>query len=330
MLSNPTTSLHARQRQHRRQNSTPSAFEGVKVQNLPNVNRRQAAGHRRGLSLDTRRQQQQPQQQITSPTARQDSTVSMSTNNTGLANTSQHRVLREAQQQRTQARPGPQHHHHHQQQQPQHYVSYGHNDPESFLISPHATPQTQRFDASCFETSSAPFDPYGEQLNMMMRKNQGSYGTNMSSSKDFDLFTAESPQSTPNYLNMPESPSNRAWMPDGAAPTIRRSTRRISDGIVDRVSKYENMSPEERPITPPNQNGNGMYPTSHLCNDIFHNADNSKLTTPLPQWKHPMTGLQSKMQDRPDSRTTMMAPWRRPSSRIVIAASTTCKTCSKT
>lgn len=256
MLSNPTTSLHARQRQHRRQNSTPSAFEGVKVQNLPNVNRRQAAGHRRGLSLDTRRQQ--PQQQITSPTARQDSTVSMSTNNTGLANTSQHHVLREAQQQRTQARPGPQQH----QQQPQHYVAYGHNDTENFLISPHGTPQTQRFDASCFDTSSAPFDPYGEQLNMMMRKNQGSYGTNMSSSKDFDLFTGESSQSTPNFLNVPESPSNRAWMSDGAAPTLRRSARRISDGIMDQVSKYENMSPGERPITPPNQNGNGMYLTT--------------------------------------------------------------------
>lgn len=102
---------------------------------------------------------------------------------------------------------------------------------------------------------------------MMMRKNQGSYGSNMSSSKDFDLFTTESSQSTPNYLNVPESPSNRAWMSDGAVPTLRRTTRRISDGIMDRVSKYENLGPEERPITPPNQNENGMR--SLLCKNAI-------------------------------------------------------------
>lgn len=248
MLSNPTTNLHSRQRQHRRQNSTPSAFEGVKAQNLPaNINRRQAAAHRRGLSLDTRRFQQ-----MTSPTtARQDNMVSMSTNNTGLANTSQHRVLREAQQQRTQARPGQ-----HPRQNP--YLAMRHGDTENFMISPNHTPHSQRFDASCFESSSAPFDAYGEQLNMMMQRNQGNYGNNLSSAKDFDLFAVENGQPMASYADIPESPS-QAWMTEGGNATIRRSARRISDGIMGRVAIFENMNGQEAqaPSTPPNQNENG-------------------------------------------------------------------------
>lgn len=252
MLSNPTTSLHARQRQHRRQNSTPSAFEGVKVPaTTANASRRQAAGHRRGLSLDTRQQQQQQHQQA----SRQDSMVSMSTNNTGLANIPQHRVLREAQQQRTQTRPGPQQQQ--QQQNQSHYASMAQDDSENFLISPHDTPQTQRFDASCFDNTPVPFDAFGEQFNMMLQKNQGSYGTNMSSAKDFDLFSGESAQSTPSYMNFAESPSENSWNQDGSVATIRKTARRISNGIMDRVSKYENLGEEtQRPSTPPNQNDN--------------------------------------------------------------------------
>ncbi len=247
MLSNPTTTLHSRQRQHRRQHSTPSAFEGVKAQNPPtSINRRQAAAHRRGLSLDTRRFQQ-----ITSPTTlRQDNMVSMSTNNTGLANTPQHQVLRESQQQRTQARPGQ-----HPNQNP--YLAMRHGDTENFMISPNHTPHSQRFDASCFESSSAPF-AYGEHLNMMMQRNQGNYGNNLSSAKDFDLFAVENGQSMPSYSNVPESPS-QAWMTDGRNATIRRSARRISDGLVSRVAIFENMNGQEvqDPSTPPNQNENG-------------------------------------------------------------------------
>lgn len=122
------------------------------------------------------------------------------------------------------------------------------------MISPNHTPHSQRFDASCFESSSAPFDAYGEQLNMMMQRNQGSYGNNLSSAKDFDLFAVENNQSMP----FPNSP-NQAWMADGGNATIRRSARRISDGIMDRVAIFENMNGEEAegPSTPPNQNENG-------------------------------------------------------------------------
>ncbi|XP_044717257.1 C2H2 transcription factor Swi5 [Hirsutella rhossiliensis] len=260
MLSNPTTGLHARQRQHRRQSSTPSAFEGVKIPTLPNANQqRQAAGHRRGLSLDTRRQQQ-----MASPTTRQDY---------------KHHVLREAQQQRLQARPGT-HHHHHQQQQrrppqpqqqqhqapppPPQYASMALGDRESYLMSPHATPQTNRFNpAPCFDTSSIPFNPYGAQLNLMMQKNQESFANNMGEAKEFELYTNESDLTTPTFVNFPESPSGQNWTPEDAS---RRNSRRISNGIVDRVHKYENMGMEgmQRPMTPPNQNGNNYYPPTPM------------------------------------------------------------------
>ncbi|ATY64276.1 C2H2 transcription factor Swi5 [Cordyceps militaris] len=236
MLSNPTTDLHPRQRQHRRQNSTPSVSE-VRSQNLhtplSNIsNRRRAAAHRRGLSLDTRRFQQM----LTPTTTQQDST---------------HRQLRETQQQRTQARPG-------QQPNQNPYLAMRHGDTENFVIPPNHAPYSQRFDASCFESSTAPFAPYAEQVNMMMQRNQGSYGTNLSSAKDFDLFTVENAQSMPSYAAIPESPS-QAWVADGGNATIRRSARRISDGIMDRVAIFESINSEEAqvPSTPPNQHEDG-------------------------------------------------------------------------
>ncbi|KAF4448348.1 SWI5-transcription factor, partial [Fusarium albosuccineum] len=142
MLSNPT-GLHARQKQHRRQNSTPTAFEGVKVPNLPNTTSQQRAAHRRGLSLDIRRQHNSA-----SPTTRQNY---------------MHHVLREAQQQRIQARPGTQQHP---------YANLALSGAENYLISPHGTPQTQRFDPSCFDPNSLSFDSYTTELNVMMSKGQ--------------------------------------------------------------------------------------------------------------------------------------------------------------
>src|SRR4051812_13338776 len=120
MLSNPRNNLHNRQRQHRRQNSTPTAFESVKVHDLPNIQRHGA--HRRGISLD-QRPRQFPQQDI--------NTVSIT--NQGYQTTPQH-ILRETQQQRL-ARPGQQ------------FQAYD-ND-ENYLNSPIVTPHRQSFDAGC-------------------------------------------------------------------------------------------------------------------------------------------------------------------------------------
>ncbi len=130
MLSNPPTvnhNLHSRQRMHRRQNSTPSAFEAVKIAPLPNLQQQQRAhlSHRRGLSLDTRRQQLSPT--TAAPTNRQDYATVSRTTNPGLATTSQH-VLREAQQQRI-ARPGP-------SQPSNNGFSISQADSENFLLSP--------------------------------------------------------------------------------------------------------------------------------------------------------------------------------------------------
>jgi regulatory protein SWI5 len=256
MLSNPPPSnLHARQRQHRRQNSTPTAFEAVKIPALPNVQHPRAGGHRRGLSLDTRRRTTTT---IPSPTTlRQEmNAVSMNTN-TGLATTpsSRHHVLREAQQQRIQARPGPQ-----QQQHPQVYANLASaNDHENYLISPHGTPHNQRFDPSCFDPAAVPFDQYNAQMSMVMQKNQANMGPAMGSGKDFELFAPDSAMSTPTFMNFHESPAAvQGWISDGDTNSTRRTSRRISNGIMDRVAKFETMGIDgsQRPITPPNQNAN--------------------------------------------------------------------------
>ncbi|KAM0195528.1 hypothetical protein ACHAPA_003004 [Fusarium lateritium] len=222
MLSNPT-GLHARQKQHRRQNSTPTAFEGVKIPTLPTTQRQTA--HRRGLSLDIRRQNS------SATTSRQNY---------------MHNVLREAQQQRIQARPGT--------QNP--YASLASTGNENFLLSPHGTPQTQRFDPSCFDPSSLPFDPYTD-LNVMMSKGQqAGYGDNMSGGKEFDIFNNDSAISTPSFIGFPsEGSSAQGWASEGDTSSAKRTVRRVSGGILDRVNKFENLD-TNRPATPPNQNLN--------------------------------------------------------------------------
>ncbi|KAJ6440972.1 C2H2 transcription factor Swi5 [Purpureocillium lavendulum] len=229
MLSQPTTRLHARQKQHRRQNSTPSAFEGVKMPALPNSSsQRQAAGHqhhRRGLSLDTRRQHHQ-----------QD-----------------HKQQQQQQQQQQ----------HHSSQQ--HYASaLASSDSENYLISPRDTPQSHRFDpASCFDAGAVPFGAYDAQLSLMMQKNQESYSSNMTDGKEFDLYTNDSALSTPTFMHFPDSPSGQGWSSEGAS---RRGSRRISNGIAERVTRFESMSMEElqRPMTPPNQNGSHQFPPTPM------------------------------------------------------------------
>ena len=93
-MSNPPSMLQQRQRIHRRQNSTPVAFEALKVPTLsPAVQRH--GSHRRGQSLDQR-----------SPTrgAKRQTGSKLSITNQGSATIGQ-QILREAQQQ-TLARPG--------------------------------------------------------------------------------------------------------------------------------------------------------------------------------------------------------------------------------
>ncbi|KAH8668638.1 hypothetical protein BX600DRAFT_261185 [Xylariales sp. PMI_506] len=263
MLSNPPPSgLQARHRQHRRQNSTPTAFEAMKIaSNLPNMHMHQQqhqgrprVSHRRGMSLDTRRQQ------MHSPTLRQEfhNTVSERTN-IGLNSTPQH-VLREAQQQRI-ARPG-----NHQQQAFANLASG-----EDYLISPHGTPQMQGFDGQVFDGLPATgdmnmsFNFYNAQMNALNRRDQENFSDSMTS-QDFELFPA-STMSTPTFVNFNESHSGApGWISDGESPSSRRNSRRISNGIMDRVVKFEGMGIErsQRPLTPPQQNGNDYFPLTPM------------------------------------------------------------------
>lgn len=96
MMSNPPSSLQQRQKLHRRQNSTPVAFEAMKVQH-PALIQRQNSQHRRGQSTDSR-----------SPIRRQHHHSGSMVSITNLGSTIQgQQILREAQQQRL-SRPGQQ------------------------------------------------------------------------------------------------------------------------------------------------------------------------------------------------------------------------------
>jgi regulatory protein SWI5 len=213
---------------------------------------RHGVSHRRGMSLDTRRQQ------MHSPTTiRQEFTTVSNGTNTGI-NTPQH-VLRETQQQRI-ARPGPQ-----QQQQPQHAYANLASD-ENYLMSPHGTPQMQGFDGRRFDglpgpaqTVELPYDMYNGPMNHLIKKNQEHCSeNNMNPSQDFDLFPPSN-LSTPTFMTFQESPAGASgWISEGDTSSTRRNSRRISNGIMDRVTKFENLGEAQpRPLTPPQQNATG-------------------------------------------------------------------------
>ncbi|KAM0277270.1 hypothetical protein ACHAQH_005929 [Verticillium albo-atrum] len=152
------------------------------------------------------------------------------------------------------------------------------NDHENaYVMSPHGTPQHQRFDASCFDNSSSPvpFNPYqggGGGINVMIpMKDDPSFVGAMMTDRDFELFGTDSALSTPSFMNFNESPTSaQGWNSEGdaaaaAAATVRRTSRRISNGILDRVAKFETMGGEpSRPTTPPHQNGNGYFPPTPM------------------------------------------------------------------
>ncbi|CZR64374.1 related to gastrula zinc finger protein XlCGF17.1 [Phialocephala subalpina] len=236
MLSNPTNNLHNRQRQHRRQNSTPNAFEPVKVSNLPNIQRH--GGHRRGMSLDTRRRQTPPQDYMVSNT------------NPGFQTTQQH-TLRETQQQRL-VRPG------------QHFAPFD-ND-ENYLNSPNVTPQRQSFDAGCMNNQ------YGDRGVGQSQYYSGPINTiipvdssNFSGDNDFNLFEPQNPMTPSEFLDFSAGFDGSQASNSGNHSRRSSAGRRISGGIMERVSQFENMALQspvrhQRPSTPPNQNVASYFP----------------------------------------------------------------------
>ncbi|KAL2016798.1 hypothetical protein VTK56DRAFT_2967 [Thermocarpiscus australiensis] len=268
MLSNPPRSSghHSRHRQHRRQNSTPSAFEAVKIAPMPGVQeQRPHISHRRGLSLDTRGRPVTPSRTTTA--ARQDyTTVSTSATNPGLATTPQH-LLREAQQQCT-ARPGS------GQPRFRDIATPQKEDNDSFLLSPQVSPRRLHLASPLSghgemgDMNSISFDAF---LGSMGMKNQGVFASNsaMDPSRDFDFYASGSALSTPTFLTFPDSSpaSTCGWISESetASTQTRRVSRRISNGIMDKVAKFEAAgssihASSSRPSTPTIQNVNGYFP----------------------------------------------------------------------
>jgi regulatory protein SWI5 len=238
MLSNPTT-LHQRQRQHRRQQSTPTAFDPSKVPNLPTLQRN--ASHKRGISLDQRRRQSPPQDINT---------------NQGF-NINQQQILRETQQQRL-ARPGQ------QQQAPQ----FNQTNDENYLISPLVTPQRQSFDAGCLNSygrlqESPLYTRDSGNINTAIQVNPNDCSeSNQFVGNDSILFPGSGNVTPSDYLDFSMTFDDTSSQQDWGA-TIRpngknSSGRRVSGGIAGRVAQFEGMAaqrPASRPRTPPNQNG---------------------------------------------------------------------------
>lgn len=235
MLSNPTNNLHNRQRQHRRQHSTPNAFEPVKATNLPNIQRHNS--HRRGMSLDQRRRQTPPQQEYM-----------VSNTNPGYQTTQPQHILRETQQQRL-ARPG------------QHQFAQFDND-ENYLNSPTVTPQRQSFEAGCT-------NQYGERVSQSQFQFPGPINTivnvdpnSFNGNQDFNLYQTETVLTPSAYLDFSAGFENSSQGTNSQSHSRRSSAgRRISGGIMDRVAQFEHLALQSpcRPTTPPNQNVSRTY-----------------------------------------------------------------------
>jgi regulatory protein SWI5 len=250
MLSNPPnmSGLHSRQRQHRRQNSTPSAFEAVKIAPLPNFQQRPHTSHRRGLSLDTRGQQPGS---IARPITPRPSypAVSMSATNPGTPTTPQH-VLREGQQQHT-ARPGP------------NMPIFRQQESDAFLMSPQVTFPGRQFGAEAVQGPTN--NIHGLSLDLY------------SESFSMEYFGADTALSTPSFMTFPDSSpagASHGWISDSetASNHSRRGSRRISNGILDKVAKFEALdsaldaSSLQRPCTPNSQSeiGTNSKPGSSI------------------------------------------------------------------
>lgn len=128
------------------------------------------------------------------------------------------------------------------------------------------------------DMSGLPFDPYMSSMNAMMKKNQANFANNnaMTTPQEFEYFGPDSALSTPTFMTFPEpSPagSGQGWISEGetASTHTRRTSRRISNGIMDKISKFEAMGSGmggsgQRPVTPPAQNVDGCFPQTPMEN----------------------------------------------------------------
>jgi len=144
------------------------------------------------------------------------------------------------------------------------------NQNESYLLSPHTTPQAQqRFDASAFNCMNGQqqgaimmsFNGYNGSGNVMATKHN-MFAANMAQPADFELYP-ESGLSTPTYVHHQDNAASHGWVSDGDDPRSRRSTRRISDSMQQKIAVFESTGGmrvgAQGPITPPLQNGPCKY-----------------------------------------------------------------------
>jgi regulatory protein SWI5 len=185
--------------------------------------------------------------------------VGMSGTNPGQGNTSQH-VLREAHQQHT-SRPSL----------GQAFTPQDRSD--AFLVSPQVTPQSRRYantlpgQDQMGDIHGLPFDQYSTSLNIFERS-ASRLSNSIDPSRDFDFFSPDSALSTPSFMTFPDSSpaaTCQGWNSETetASTHSRRSSRRISNGIMDKIAKFEAIGaafdgPTDRPCTPNDQITNGM------------------------------------------------------------------------
>lgn len=258
MMSTPahTSGLRSRQRQHRRQNSTPSAFDAVKIAPLPTLQPKRPISHRRGLSLDTRAHPLAP---APAPTESQTSSQ-QSTPRRGFGD-----------------------------------AFFPPSDgSDNFLFSPQVTPQSRRFanilphNDSMEDLNSLSFDQYAASLGLYERPDSRLSGSDVDPSRDFDFFGADSALSTPSFLTFPESSPapTQGWSSDAetASTNSRRSSRRISNAILDKVAKFEALgagASMDRPCTP---NGQTNSKLQIVCGSAsFADSDAVRLLLPNPE-----------------------------------------------
>ncbi|KAL2168037.1 hypothetical protein VTG60DRAFT_513 [Thermothelomyces hinnuleus] len=255
MLLNPPkmSGLHARQRQHRRQNSTPSAFDTVKIAPLPNIQQRRPISHRRGLSLDTRGQRLAPAPPPDTSVPQEYNPISMPATDPEPARTPQRTP-------RSSIDRSP-------------FIEQDAGD--NFLISPQVTPQGRRFTDAVSDSpqfadfSGLPFDPYSTSAGFFDRSVSRLSSNGIEPAPDFDFFNSDTALSTPSFITFPESSPrgpDQGWGSESETTSThsRRSSRRISNGVMDKIANLEAMGGEfgaaERPCTPGSQLTNNCFP----------------------------------------------------------------------
>lgn len=252
MLPISESGLPQGRRQHRRQNSTPTAAQTHRASPYPSIQQRRSAGHRRGISLDSR------QAPTTLSATRQKYAANSNTNHhAGLAAIPQHHVLREAQQHSQQARPGPATRQANYTTSTNLPHSLGDHLGESLAAyssdSNSRIPASQSMNPAAFMDASAMFQAWNDNAAAMAHNARVPYGHAMMPTSGYELFDQQSPLTTPTFFNFPDTPDA-----DNSSSHSRKSSRRISNGIADQVSKFENMAGEPgfRAATPPFQTYN--------------------------------------------------------------------------